>query len=125
MELPATFKDFLTLIGSPVFVGVVLSVILVRWQWFVNLQNKVKFWLVGAVCLFFPIASRALTLYLPAGVVDFIEQWYPTVVIGMGIWMSSQVWNKLFGADGAISKAATIKQISAPTKQQTPTEPTK
>jgi len=118
MVLPETFKDFLSLIGSPVFIGVILSVILVRWAWFVNLSNKAKFWIVGGVSIFLPILSRALTLYLPVGVVDFIEQWFPTVVIGMGIWMSSQVWNKLFGADGAISKAATIKQLNAPTKQQ-------
>jgi len=118
MVLPETFKDFLSLIGSPVFIGVILSVILVRWAWFVNLSNKAKFWIVGGVSIFLPILSRALTLYLPVGMVDFIEQWFPTVVIGMGIWMSSQVWNKLFGADGAISKAATIKQLNAPTKQQ-------
>lgn len=114
MELPSTFKDFLTLIGSPVFIGVIISVLLVRWQWFVNLQNKAKFWIVGAICLLLPIASRALTLYLPAGVVEFIEQWFPTLVVGMGIWMSSQIWNKLFGADGAISRADTFKERSAP-----------
>jgi len=118
MVLPETFKDFLSLIGSPVFIGVILSVVLVRWAWFVNLSNKAKFWIVGGVSILLPILSRALTLYLPAGMVDFIEQWFPTVVIGMGIWMSSQVWNKLFGSEGAISKAATIKQLNAPTKQQ-------
>jgi len=118
MELPATFADFLSLIGSPIFIGVILSVILVRWTWFVNLSNKAKFWIVGAVSILLPIISQALVLYLPTGVSAFLEQWYPTVVIGMGVWMSSQVWNKLFGADGAISKAATIKQIEAPTKQQ-------
>ena len=123
MELPNTFKEFLSLIGSPIFIGVVISVLLVRWQWYVNLQNKVKFWIVGAICLILPIISRILILYLPAGVVEFIEQWYPTVVIGLGIWMSSQIWNKLFGSDGAISRAATIKQINAATKKQTIDKP--
>jgi len=121
MELPSTFKDFLTMIGSPIFIGVVLSVLLVRWAWFVNLTDKVKFWIVGGVSIILPIVSRALVLYLPTGAVDFIEQWYPTVIIGLGVWMSSQVWNKLFGANGAISRAPTIKQITAPTVQQTPT----
>lgn len=118
MNLPNSFKDFLTLIGSPVFIGVIISVLLVRWPWFVNLQNKIKFWIVGMICLILPIISKALTMYLPVGVVDFIEQWFPTVVLGMGIWMSSQIWNQLFGAEGAIKRAATIKQINAPTKQQ-------
>lgn len=121
MTLPSTFKDFLTMIGSPVFIGVILSIILVRWQWFVNLQNKTKFWIVGAISILLPIISRALTLYLPSSAVDFIEQWFPTVIIGIGVWTSSQVWNKLFGADGAISRAATIKEITAPTKQQSET----
>jgi len=118
MELPNTFKEFLSLIGSPVFIGIILSFVLVRWTWFVNLSSKLKFWLVGAVSLLLPIASKAALLYLPAGFVDFIEFWWPTVVIGMGVWTTSQVWNKLFGEHGAISKAATIRQINAPTKQQ-------
>ena len=114
MELPSTFKEFLVMIGSPVFIGVILSFLLVRWQWFVNLQNKTKFWIVGLVCIILPIISRALTLYLPIGVVAFVEEWYPTLVVGMGIWMSSQVWNKLFGAEGALKRADTIKEINRP-----------
>jgi hypothetical protein len=118
MELPSTFKDLLTMIGSPLFIGVILSVLLVRWQWFVNLGNKTKFWLTGLVCILPPILSRILVLYLPVGAVDFIEQWYPTVLIGAGVWVSSQAWNKLFGANGAVSKAQTIKQINAPVKEK-------
>ena len=118
MEIPSTFKDFLTLIGSPVFIGVVISVLLVRWAWFVNLPSKAKFWIVGAISILFPIASQALVLYLPAGVVVFIEFWWPPFVIGIGIWTSTQVWNNLFGERGAIKKAATIRQINEPTKQQ-------
>ena len=118
MELPNTFKEFLSLIGSPIFIGIILSFVFVRWAWFVNLSSKAKFWIVGGISLLLPIASRALTLYLPVGIVEFIEQWYPTLVIGMGVWTSSQVWNKLFGEDGAVSRAASIRQISAPTPQQ-------
>jgi hypothetical protein len=118
MEIPNTFKEFLTLIGSPIFIGVVISVLLVRWEWFVNLPNKAKFWLVGVICVFLPIASQALVLYLPAGVVVFIEFWWPPFVVGVGMWTSTQIWNILFGANGVIKRAATIKQINAPTKQQ-------
>jgi len=118
MEIPSTFKDFLTLIGSPVFIGVVISVLLVRWAWFVNLPSKSKFWIVGAVSVLLPIASQALVLYLPLGVVEFLEKWWPPFVIGIGVWTSTQIWNNLFGADGAVKKAPTIKQINAPTKQQ-------
>ena len=123
MELPNTFKEFLSLIGSPVFIGIILSFVFVRWAWFVNLSSKAKFWIVGGISIFLPIASRALTLYLPVGIVEFVEQWYPTLVIGMGVWTSSQVWNKLFGEDGAVSRAASIRQINAPTPQQGESEP--
>ena len=118
MTIPDTFKEFLSLIGSPVFIGIILSFVLVRWTWFVNLSSKLKFWLVGGVSLLLPIASKAATLYLPTAFVDFVEFWWPTVVIGMGVWTTSQVWNKLFGENGAISKAATIRQINADTPQQ-------
>ncbi|MBA4420257.1 MAG: hypothetical protein C0391_03845 [Anaerolinea sp.] len=117
MELPTTFQAFLTLLGSPIFIGVIISVLLIRWAWFVNLQTKAKFWIVGAISLGLPIISRLLIIYLPGQVVVFVETWWPTLVGGMGIWMSSQVWNKLFGADGAISKASTIKQLNDPTKK--------
>ena len=108
MELPTTFSDFLVLIGSPLFVGVILSVLLVRWPWFVNLGTQAKFWIVGLVSLGLPILSQVLLLYIPADIVLFIEGWWPPIVIGMGIWMSSQVWNKLFGIDGAVSRATNL-----------------
>jgi len=108
MELPNTFKDFLTLLGSPLFIGVIISVLLVRWAWFVNLATQAKFWLVGLLCLGLPILSQVLLLYIPAPVVTFLEQWWPTVIIGMGIWMSSQIWNQLFGVNGAVNKATNL-----------------
>lgn len=123
MELPSSFQAFLTWIGSPVFIGIIISVLLVRWEWFVNLSNQAKFWIVGGVSMFLPILSRALILYLPVNAVAFIEDWWPTLVIGAGVWVSSQVWNLMFGANGAIVKAKTIKQLTAPTVQQTATKP--
>jgi hypothetical protein len=112
MELPNTFTDFLSLIGSPVFVGVIVSVLLVRWGWFMSLGNQAKFWLVGAVCIVLPFASKLLIVYLPGAAVVVIEQWWPTLVAGMGIWMSSQVWNKLFGITGTVSKAADPNKVT-------------
>jgi len=105
MELPNSFSEFLVFIGSPTFIGVIVSVVLVKWAWFVNLESQIKFWIVGGVSVLLPIISRALIIYLPAGALEFINEWYPTIVIGMGVWVSSQVWNKLFGLDGAVSEA--------------------
>jgi hypothetical protein len=113
MELPITFMGLLTVIGSPVFIGIIISVILVRMTWFVDL-NKPKFWIVGAICIGLPIISRLLILYLPLTVVDFLEFWWPTVVTGMGVWTSSQIWNIFFGEKGILQKAKTPAQINAP-----------
>lgn len=117
MELPSTFQEFLTMLGSPIFIGVIISVLLVRWPWYAGLTNKAKFWIVGAISILLPVLSHVLILYVPAQVNAVIEQWWPTVVGGMGIWMSSQVWNKLFGTQGAISRARTIKEINVVPKK--------
>jgi len=116
MELPVTFKDFLVFLGSPVFLGIVISILLVKWAWFNSLGDKSKFWIVGAICLVLPIASRALTLYLPESAVIFIEDWWPTIVGGFGIWTTTQIWNKLFGKNGAISKASIATLTTASKK---------
>jgi hypothetical protein len=105
MEIPATFADLLKLIGSPIFIGIVLSLIIKQWVWFANQQPTVKWLFVGAICIVLPILSRALTLYLPPSVLLFIEDWWPTLAVGLGIWVTSQVWNDVFN-----NRIATRKQ---------------
>lgn len=97
MEIPSTFVELLKLLGSPLFAGIVISLLATRWQWFQSQSSQVKFWLTGLVCVLLPIVSQAALTYLPADVVAFCETWWPSVVIGMGVWVSSQAWYQIFG----------------------------
>jgi phosphoglycerol transferase MdoB-like AlkP superfamily enzyme len=105
---PSTFMEFLKLLGSPLFIGIIVSVILVKWQWFNSLGAKLKFWLTGLVCVGLPILSGVAVEYMTPAVLAFAEHWYPFLVIGMGVWASATGWNKLFGIKGAVSKDTTV-----------------
>jgi hypothetical protein len=104
IEIPATFLDFLKLIGTPLFLGIVISLLSSRWVWFVAQTNEVKFWLTGLVCIALPILSQAALTYIPQGAVTVIEAWWPAVVAGMGVWVTSQAWYFIFGDKQTVSK---------------------
>jgi len=96
ITIPQTFMELVTLIGSPVFIGVVLSLLLKNWTWFMQLQSKVKWILTLLVAVALPVISRVLILYLPTGFVMIAEDWWPTLMIGFTVWVSSQVWNDTY-----------------------------
>lgn len=104
MEIPTTFMDLLKLLGSPLFVGIVISLLASRWSWFVAQTNEVKFWLTGLICVVLPILSQATLTYLPPEWVTFCETWWPSVVIGMGVWVSSQAWYLILGKQAQVDQ---------------------
>ena len=110
MTLPTTFLDFLNLIGSPVFLGVVLSLLATRWQWFNDQSNSVKFWLTGLICVILPVLSQVGITYIPANVMTIIGQWWPTVMIGVGAWVSSQAWYIIFGPKAVAARQGKMQQ---------------
>jgi len=96
IEIPKTFMDVVGLLGSPLLIGVVLSLMFKEWVWFINQKTWVKWVMTLGVCVFLPIISTALKLYLPASAWTFLEQWWPVVASGLAVWVASQVWNQIY-----------------------------
>ena len=104
MDIPATFIDAVKLIGSPLFVGIAVSLIANRFAWFKSQTGTVKFWLTGFFCVFLPVLSQAILTFVPVEAVKFLEAWWPSVVVGLGVWVSSQAWFEIFGNKSNISQ---------------------
>lgn len=94
MDIPKTFADLIVLIGSPLFIGVVMSLLIKEWVWFQDKAKWVKWAITLGICIILPVISQALRLYLPPAAWAFLEQWWPVVASGMGVWVASQVWNQ-------------------------------
>lgn len=91
MDIPKTFSDLLNTIGSPIFIGLVITFLLKEVPAFAKAKPWVKWTVTLLLSIFLPVASRALMLYLPPDVRAFMDQWWPTVAIGLGVWLSSQL----------------------------------
>jgi hypothetical protein len=115
-ELPQTFIEFLKLIGSPVFIGVAVSLLVRESPWF-ELQKPIKKVLVVfGICMGFPIISNVLLLYLPVAVVAFLEMWWPVLMTGVGAFIASQIWHTY--------TKSKVRQIPAVVKNEWPEPPT-
>jgi hypothetical protein len=96
IEIPKTFMAVVQLLGSPILLGVVLSLMFKEWVWFIGQKTWVKWVMTLGLCVFLPIISQALQLYLPAAAWQFLEQWWPIVASGLAVWVASQVWNQIY-----------------------------
>jgi hypothetical protein len=92
-QLPQTFIEFLKLIGSPVFIGILISLLIREWVWLSKQKSEVKVMVIFLLCVGFPIVSQVVILYLPIAAVAFIEAWWPVVMVGVGSFIASQVWH--------------------------------
>lgn len=92
-ELPQTFIEFVKLIGTPFFIGVMVSLVINYWAWFNKKSSAVKRIIVFFICVGFPIVSQLLLLYLPAAAIAFLEFWWPVLMIGVGSFIASQGWH--------------------------------
>lgn len=121
-QVPVTFSQTLVYIGSVGFIGILVSVFFKKWAWFQVQPKNIKVWIVLGVCLFFPILSRALTLYLPPDFIKAAEAWWPTITAGLGMFASSQVYFE-FQGNQAQTTQLTIAHIGEKKDETTVTAP--
>lgn len=96
IEIPKTFLEVVKLLGSPLLIGIVLSLMLKEWVWFTGLKPWMKWTLTLLVSVLMPLLSRIIETYLPLNVMAFLESWWPTVAAGIAVWVASQVWNQIY-----------------------------
>jgi hypothetical protein len=116
IEIPKTFMQVVQLLGSPLLLGVVLSLMFKEWVWFIAQKPWVKWLMTLGVCLFLPILSQVLQEYLPASAWNFLEHWWPVAAGGLAVWVASQVWNQIYNKK--IDRQYSVFEPAAATKQQ-------
>lgn len=105
-QIPMTVIDLFKLIGSPVFVGFVLSNVLENIPLFQQLASSYKFVIFLIVCAIAAAASYALVTYTPSEFIKAIEPWYGQIV-GLIVLASADFWHK------KVNKAPTTITMTA------------
>jgi hypothetical protein len=93
MAIPETFLDVIKIIGSPVLIGIVLSLMLKEWTWFAGQKPAVKWSVTLAVSVLLPVLSQVLITCLPASWMVVMEWIWVPARVGLAAWAVSQGWN--------------------------------
>lgn len=102
IQIPLTIVELFKFIGTPVFIGVLVSFLLERVPWFQNLSSDVKALVALLLSVLLPILSYVLLNYVPASFVEALQPWYAAAVTGVIGFIGSQVWHKLFKPESYI-----------------------
>jgi lipid-A-disaccharide synthase-like uncharacterized protein len=97
-QLPITLIDLFKFIGSPVFIGALISFLLEGVAPFHALPTTTKRFVVLGTVIGLSVLSYALTTFVPASVVQALDPLYAAIAQIFIALMGTQVWHKLFKA---------------------------
>lgn len=95
-QFPLTLVDLFKFIGTPLFIGFVVSFLLERIPWFQLLATDSKAIVALAISVLLPLFSYFLLNYVPVALIDALQPWYAAAVTGVIGFIGSQVWHKIF-----------------------------
>lgn len=96
IQIPLTVLELFKFLGTPVFIGFLVSFLLERVPWFQQLNSDAKALVALLLAIVLPIVSYALLNYVPASFVEAVQPWYAAAITGIIGFIGSQVWHKLF-----------------------------
>jgi len=102
IQIPLTVLELFKFLGTPVFIGFLVSFLLERVPWFQQLNSDVKAIVALVIAIVLPIVSYALLNYVPQSFVEAVQPWYAAAITGVIGFIGSQVWHKLFKPDAYI-----------------------
>lgn len=95
-QLPITLIDLFKFIGSPIFIGALISYLLEGTAPFHALRTTTKRLVVLGTVIGLSVLSYALTTFVPASVVQALDPLYAAIAQIFIALMGTQVWHKLF-----------------------------
>ena len=101
-QFPLTLVDLFKFIGTPLFIGFIVSFLLERVQWFQAQDANTKAIFAFTIAVVLPLISYALLNYVPQPLIDQLQPWYAAAVTGVIGFIGSQVWHKYFNQAGII-----------------------
>lgn len=97
--MPDNFGSFLTFIGSAGFIGFILSVLAENASWFGKLSSGQKIALLLVVSLICGFVSHFAVKYIPAGVVQELDEYYQVALNTVVIFLASKAYHAIAGKD--------------------------
>jgi len=101
-QFPLTLVDLFKFIGTPLFIGFIVSFLLERVPWFQAQDANTKAIFAFTIAVVLPLISYALLNYVPQTLIDTLQPWYAAAVTGVIGFIGSQVWHKYFNQSGVI-----------------------
>lgn len=90
-DVPPTFAAFLTWIGSIAFFNIAAAPLLERLWPVLKIENsEVKSLISVLAAVGLALASKALVMWTPAGLVTGAEEWYQAIIGAVIGWMTMQ-----------------------------------
>ncbi len=105
--IPVTLVELFKFLGTPIFVGFIVSFLLERVSGFQALATELKALLSLALAAGFSLLSYWLVNYVPTAFIQALEPWYAAAVTGVIGFVASQVWHKIFNTSGITLEAWT------------------
>lgn len=107
-QIPGTFAEFLTFLGTAGAIGAVLSWIASNWKFFQDRSSQGKMLILFAIALVMGFASQFAVQYIPAGIVADAEPFYKTIINMAAIVLSSQLYYAKFGKETPTLKVGEV-----------------
>lgn len=95
LELPESFAEFLTWIGTSGVISAILSWVMEHWPWFKAQSGGVKVVVLIVFATLLSAIPYLTTTYLPAGVVAGAEPFYKIIVSAIQIVLGAQIYHYL------------------------------
>lgn len=101
-QFPSNLVDLFKFIGTPLFIGFVVSFLLERVADFQRLNTDTKAIVALVISIVLPLFSYFLLNYVPQPLIDALQPWYAAAVTGVIGFIGSQVWHKIFNQQPVI-----------------------
>lgn len=105
-QLPSNFGDLLVFLGTPAFIGFVLSFAAANVPAFQKLSQQSKMLWLSALAFALGVASHLLVQFVPAGADVAIQPYYDIFLNTVVILMASQVYYSKVVSKGIAARAA-------------------
>ena len=102
IQIPLTIVELFKFLGTPVFIGFLVSFLLERVPAFQLLSSDMKAIVSLVLAVLLPIVSYALLNYVPMSLIEALQPWYAAAITGVIGFIGSQVWHKLFKPENYI-----------------------
>lgn len=111
--MPGDLGSLLTFLGSAGGIGIVLSIIAESGTWFQNLSSGQKIGVLLGAALVCGFGSHYAIKYIPAGIIDQLNEPYQVLQMTVGIFLASKIYHAIADSTTPAALPSTTVTITA------------